>query len=281
MPQKLQGYVTTIVGTLITIALSLISDFILNLPSEITWLTFFVGAIVTVTVTLLEQRLLTVASEEINRKLEIYRLLDQIEDPELSQLARTAIRGCTEKLQEYANGVVTYSTHGYLTDRVGKCQKSLQATFWASDKIHLYNVENIPAGRSYYQLNEQLLKKGVRVERVFILRQADMLDDQGRFTDTKALRVIQGQQKEGVTVWISWLDNWGHYAANSDLYRDFAILDESEVLGHVYSVGNAPPRSILIKNQEKVSEYREVFAKLLKLSRSLDETLAEHPPIAN
>ncbi|MBC8485264.1 MAG: hypothetical protein H8D45_04400, partial [Bacteroidetes bacterium] len=143
------------------------------------------------------------------------------------------------------------------------------------------NVENIPAGRSYYQLNEQLLKKGVRVERVFILRQADMLDDQGRFTDTKALRVIQGQQKEGVTVWISWLDNWGHYAANSDLYRDFAILDESEVLGHVYSVGNAPPRSILIKNQEKVSEYREVFAKLLKLSRSLDETLAEHPPIAN
>jgi len=110
MVSKLRKYATTIIGSLVTIALSLISDFVLHLPNEITWLTFFVGSIITVTATLLEQNILDGISAEINHKLGIYGLLEQIEDEELYTRGKTAIEKCRVELENLSKGILRLET---------------------------------------------------------------------------------------------------------------------------------------------------------------------------
>ncbi len=148
MPSKLQQYLTTIVGTLTTVTLSLIS-FAFELPREFVWLTFFVGSIITITATLLEQRLLDATSTELNSKLEIYRLFDKIKDPELQQLANDAVTECIYKLQNYAKGTISspIDAHFYLIERTSKCQRIFQATYWVPRIRTLYNIEDTFVGK--------------------------------------------------------------------------------------------------------------------------------------
>jgi hypothetical protein len=161
MISKIQQYNTAIIGSLVTIALTLLSDFILKLPSEITWLTFFLGSIVTISVTILEQKILSATSEELNRKLEIYNLLEKIDDDEFRQLADVAIEECIKKLREYSQGYTSFATHGYLTNQMNRCKKSYSATFWAPTTEEIYKLEDENAGANYSKANFEATKLSV------------------------------------------------------------------------------------------------------------------------
>lgn len=271
LPSKLQQYVTAIVGALITIALTMFSDFVLNLPKEITWLTFFIGAIITVIITLLEQRLLDTISTELNRKLEIYRLLEQISDPEMSILADMAVNECIQRLRDYNNGFVPVSEHGYLVTWLIKCKRSLQATFWVSSIDELYKLEDESAGRNYMQSNVDAIKRGVRIQRVFIMNKEGLVDASGHLSDPKALRILATQQKAGIEVRVNWLNEWARYGNTSELYKDFVIIDETEVRANSFGVTQKLLGTTWIKNSAQVSEYKKVFEQLWRLGLPLAE----------
>ena len=183
MIKKSEKFLTTIISSLATVVLTLSSDFLLKLPDEVTWLTFFVGAMVTISATLVEQRLLSATEDEIQRKLEGYKLLGQISDPELMQFGQAAIKECEEKLREYATGVFEENSHVYMTGRIETVQNRLQATFWVQNKNSIYNIEDTPAGQSYQNSNRALLKRGVQVERIFIMNKDDVIDSDEQFSD--------------------------------------------------------------------------------------------------
>lgn len=273
LTSKLQQYNTAIIGALVTIVLTFASDFLLSLPKEITWLTFFLGSIVTVSTTLLEQRLLAATSEELNRKLEIYDLLETITDEEFRHLADMAITECVKKLREYSQGYTSFTSHAYLENRIKECKKSYKATFWVPNPDELYKLEDESAGINYVASNFESVKRGAKIQRVFIFHKRDMLDEHGKFFDQKALAILQKQQDGGIEVRVSWLDDWERYGDTSDLYRDFAIIDDKEVFTHNFGVGQKVLGRTLIKNPSQVEEYIIRYEKLWQLGKPLADAL--------
>lgn len=276
MTSKLGKYITTIIGILVTIGLSFVSDFVLRLPLEITWLTFFTGSIVTVATTLLEQNILARNSAEINRKLEIYGLLEQIEDPEIYQLASATVTECIEKLKKYKAGIIPSTTQAHLTDRLSKCNKSLKSTYWVPNLQALYLLEDDFVGRNYYELNVQALKRGVTIERIFLFNQEDVFDEGKNHFDEKALHILKQQQNDGVNVRVSWIRNLQGLHYDPELHQDFGIFDEYEVMLQLHGVGNSRHGTMLIKQPEQVKKYQIIFQKIWKLSRPIDEILNQY-----
>lgn len=266
-----------IIGLLATVALSLVSDFLLNLPREITWLTFFVGSIVTVTATLQELRLLNMVSDEIGYKLEIYNLLNNIEDSELRKLAEKAINECLQKLRDYQSDIIASDDDAvsYATNRLSQCKKSLQSTYWAPDMQTLYYIEDDFVGRNYYQANINALKRGIHIKRIFILNKRIMLDN-NRFIDDKALRILQKQQNDTVDVRISWIDDQSNWRDLIGLYQDFAIFDGKEVVTIRHGIGNIRYGTVIRKKHEQVEDYQKAFQELWNRSRPLADIVAEH-----
>jgi hypothetical protein len=279
---RLRNYATTIVGELVTIGLTLISDFVLKFDNQITWLTFFIGSIVTLTAALLEQRIIDVISTEFNRKLEIYRLLSQIEDQELQQLGNEAIIECVRKLQDYERGFIPLTVHNRYTNRVSKCQKSMKAVFWAHDIQELFKFNNDFVAQNYYKANVEAHKKrGVQVRRIFILDRKTVLDSQNLFSNGEVLKILSMHQNDGLMTNVAWLDDWNSIGGRGDLFRDFVIFDDSEVMIQSYDIGNRARGSILIKYEAQVKEYRKFFQVLENISCSLDEVIAKYAHLNN
>lgn len=273
LTSKLQQYNTAIIGALVTIVLTLVSDFLLSLPKEITWLTFFLGSIVTISITLLEQRLLSATTEELNRKLEIYDLLESVTDDEFRHLADIAIAECVKKLREYSQGYTSFTSHAYLENRIKECRRSYKATFWVPNPDEIYKLEDENAGINYAQSNFEAVKRGAKIQRVFIFHKRDILDEQGKFINQRALTIMQKQQDGGIEVRVSWLEDWERYGDTSDLHRDFAIIDDREVFTHNFGVGQKVLGRTLIKNPTQVEEYITRYEKLWQLGKPLADAL--------
>ncbi|RMG24816.1 MAG: hypothetical protein D6732_23235 [Methanobacteriota archaeon] len=273
MTSKAQQYNTTIIGALVTITLTLVSDFLLSLPKEITWLTFFLGSIVTVTTTMLEQKLLSVTSEELNRKLEIYELLESITDDELRHLADTELKEYLKKLREYSQGFTSFATHGYLANRIQTCRKSYKSTFWVTNLDEIHKLIDEDAGINYMRSNLEAIKRGVKIQRVFIFHKQDILDAQGNFIDQTALDIMRKQQDEGIEVRVSWLEDWRRYGETGDLYRDFVIIDGKEVFTHNFGVDQKVMGRTLIKNPNQVEEYKSRYERIWQLSKPLRDVI--------
>ena len=281
MPKRIQKYITTLVSLLATVILTLLSDFILNLPVEITWLTFFTGTIITISVTLLEQRLLDVTSEELSKKLEIFQLLEQIDDVEIQQLAKETIEDCTEQLRKFKQGIIPSTFQAHLTNRLNKCQKKFQATFWVNEIDFLYRLEDSFAGRNYFEMNKKAIERGIKIERIFLIKRTSVVDDNGNIFNEKALRIVNNQKNAGISVRVGWTEDLEGRHYESDIYQDFGIIDGIEVLLQLHGVGDSMHGSMLIKQNDQVRKYAEVFRKLQNLSRPLDEVLEKYPPVAN
>jgi len=276
--RKLRQYLTVLVGAVLTLVLSFVSDFWLSLPKEITWVIFSLGAIITITVTLLEQKLVDEISDEINDKVEIFTTLEQIHDAELYVLAKRAISDCKEKLENYRSGIIPATEWAHITDRISNCRKSYRAIFWGTKPQSLYSFEDTSAGRNYYDLNVQAVLRKVEVERVFVLDKADMLDEEGHFVDARGLRIMQSQQDAGIKVRIVWADVLKALPESANLYQDFAIIDDEEVLVQLYGAGGARLGTLIIKgNKEKVQEYRDIYQKIWRFSRPLEEIKKKYP----
>jgi hypothetical protein len=98
-----------------------------------------------------------------------------------------------------------------------------------------------------------------------------MLDEQGNFTDQKALTIMQKQQDGGIEVRVSWLEDWERYGETSDLYRDFAIVDGKEVFTHDFGVGQKVLGRTIIKNLIQVEEFEKRYEKIWQLGKPLKD----------
>jgi len=272
--ERLANYLSTIIGISITIAFSLVSDFILKLPKEITWLTFFTGSIITVSVTMLEQKLIDRMSEDLNKKIQIYSILENIKDPELYQIAQTAISECEEKLKSLEEGIIPTAEYSHHTNRLTLCHKSFQAIYWANTPESLYKLKDTFAGRNYYELNIEAVKRGVKIERIFILKKSDMLGADGKFQDKKAIDIIKNQQQNGINIRVCWNENLIEFPDSKNLFRDFGIIDNVEVIEQLYGAGGSRPGSKLIKQKYEVKKCIDVWQKLWRVSRPLEEILS-------
>jgi len=274
MTKKLQSHITTIVGALATIILSLVSDFFLKLPIEITWLTFSIGAIITITVTLLEQRLLDANTEEINRKLEIYRLLSTIGDDELLKRGHTAIEECRTELENLAKGVLRIESpelYQYLIQTSSIAKYQILGTHIGFDELHVsLNGEASSALQTsgvqqWFERKHKLMQQGIRFERVYILPRNVSTDSKAGRLSPEIIKHLEKQQSDGVTISVVWQED----IDKPDLIQDITIFDNKValVIRPAWTVGYLD--ITVYKNELDVARYTNMYTAIRSKGRTL------------
>lgn len=268
---KLQQNITTIAGVIVTISLTLISDFILNLPKEITWLTFFIGSIVTITATLLENRLIDMMTTELSRRLEIYRLLEEIKDEELYKRGKIAIERCLLELENLSKGILQLDSGQlflYLIQLSSSVKKHIRVTHVGLDEKY-FDIWKTAGEQRWHQHAIELVQKGITFERIFILSRNAFIDENKGKLKSKIIELLKKQENDGIKVWIAWIEELD----NPELIQDFGIFDETlvNVTNPAWSGGYN--NIIVYWRKFDVSRYIEIYETLRSKSHTLSELL--------
>ncbi len=135
--------------------------------------------------------------------------------------------------------------------------------------------------KNYNEVCIEVITRGVQLDRIFIFTKKDVLDNLGRFSDEKALRILLKQQDDNVNVQVSWLDDWEDFNNTSDWYQNFVIFDKTEVCALIHGIRDSKHGTLLNKDPKIVGEYQTIFTQLWNLSCPLSEVLTDHPPVEN
>lgn len=268
---KLQQNVTAIVGVIITITLTLISDFILNLPKEITWLTFFIGSIVTTTATLLENRLIDMTTTELSRRLEMFRLLEEIKDEELYKRGKIAIERCLLELENLSKGILQLDSGQlflYLTQLSSSVKNHIRVTHVGLDEKY-FDIWQTAGEQRWHQHAIELVKKGINFERIFILSRNYFLDENRGNLRLKIIELLKKQENDGIKIWITWIEELD----NPELIQDFGIFDENLVNVTNPSWSGGYNNIMVYWRKFDVRRYIEIYETLRSKSHILSELL--------
>lgn len=275
VPSLARQHVTTLICALVTVALSLVSDFLLGLPKETTWLTFFLGATVTVAATLLETRLSGVYSDLLNSKLRINSLIEQIEDPDLRVLANTSIDRCVLEIEGYRRGFIPASVHHHQRDQILKAKISYTSIIWMLNSEEFIEHSESATWRSYYDVVSQVAKRGVAVEQVFVTAKKNVFDAKGAITASAILDYLKKCAADGILVRVAFIEEWKRQSEPSDLYQSFSVIDNGLVIASVSGIDNIRLGTLLTRQPNRVQEYLGIYRRFQQLSRPLNEFLGE------
>jgi hypothetical protein len=271
----LKQYVTTFVSALVTLVLTLITDFVLNLPRDISWLIVSIGTIITLSATLLEKRLAETASKEIAGKLKLYNLLEQLDDDDVLRLrGLELINKCESELENLAKGVLRLDRdeyYKYIGDRMSTASKYVQAIHIALELSDMYIWENEQGIVNYYRINKEAVQRRVRIERIFVLKKSRVIDaSNNQVIDPRTIEILKRQRDDGIEVMIVWLESMG-----DSLGEEFMIFDEKEVQVQS-SIPELPGRLYNLSLKRKASDvtyYGSKYSNLRAVGQPLEEFL--------
>jgi hypothetical protein len=256
-------YVMAIISFIATLALTLVAE-LLKFSHETTYIVFALGATITLTATLLEKELETKLKDDVSRTLDLYRQTKEIEDGELQsevfKLAKSLSQG---EVPPYIAAIRS-------TKLFDRAKKSVYAADYSPQPKDILHWENSRLA-TWYKSGVNAVARGVSLERVFIIKKCEALDN-GKW-DKDYLRILQRQFKDGIKVRILWMEEVtsGDVKPQRDVLRNLVIFDEVEVL-----ITTQEPRIFRLPS-EKVREYIEVFEEQKKYSRSFEEIISEYP----
>jgi len=267
-------HVTTLLTALVTIALSFSSDFLLDLPREITWLTFFVGSIITLAATLVEIRLVEIASSEISRKLEIYGLLEKLEkDDTLRLRAMEIIDTCQAELENLTKGILRLEGgefYRYVTEKMKTASRYVQAIHVALELSDMYIWESEQGVINYYRVNVEAVQRRVTIERIFVLQKEKVINTaNGQIIDLKTIEIMRQQKRDGINVIIVWIESMSENVFG----EEFMIFDGKEVQVNHPRLHDRYYNLSIIRKPSDVRSYRNKYSKLRAVGVPIDEFL--------
>jgi hypothetical protein len=166
----IREYTLALVSLVVTLVLTLIAEYVLQLTPEGTYLTFATGALITLAVTLLEKNLETKIKEELGERLELYHMVTNIDVPELqyevSKLAKALSTG------EIPSHIASIRSMRLLQE----VKLSIHASDYSETKDTIYRWEGSRL-RTWYRLNLEAIERGVNIERIFILPRSETIVD--------------------------------------------------------------------------------------------------------
>lgn len=256
-------YVMAILSFIVTLVLTIIAE-LLSLGREISYLTFATGTVVTLTAALLEKQLENKLEDKMSKAFDLYRLTMEIDDGELKseifKLARSLSRG---EIPPYIAAIRS-------TKLFERARRSVYAADFNPSAKDILHWEGSRLA-TWYRSGVDAVKRGVSLERIFILKKDDVFNDSKWDKDT--LRILQKQSKDGIRVRILWIEEvtTGEVRPQRDVLRNLVVFDETEAL-----VTTQEPRIFRLPS-ERVREFIEIFEEQKKFSRTLDEVLSEAP----
>lgn len=230
------------------------------------------GVIVTTATLVLKREL----QSRLDERIEIYRLAENIEDEELRERGNVLIRECKYGLEQLTKGTFT----GGISDVIGqaiirmtKAKTRVQATHLVANLELLHAWDHVPGYVNYYEANLAAIKRGVEIERIFIIDKDLMSDPStGKLTDEKGLKILKQQSRDGIDVTVTWK----HDLPNADLLEDFIIFDSSVITIAREGVTGNYESVTVTRGRNDLLIYSDKFATIKFHGESLNRLLGSH-----
>jgi hypothetical protein len=235
----------------------------LGIPSQV-YLPVIIGFLITATASLLKAELL----ERIDSGSRIQNLLNQIEREDLHKKGVEAVQECENVLEDLSRGIITPRSaelFKILVERASRTQHSIRATHLAQDISFLHNWEESQGHKNYYQANLSALKRGVKIERLFLLRRGDIINET---TGPRALKIMEDQRNAGIEVFVTWLES-----IDPETAEDFIVFDNEEIVISYPLAEGKYYRLLTLHGSVSVRTYNKRFAELKASGQSLSELL--------
>jgi hypothetical protein len=278
MLSRLRQGLTPIIGESVTIAFSFISDFLLGLPREFTWLTFFVGSMVTVAVTLLEMRLTDTASAlsiEMGRKLEIYHLLERLDkNNALRSRASHIVNKCVVELQNLTKGILRLDCdefYSYITAKMNGMTPGAKvfAIHIALEPSDMYIWDDIPGIANYYEANIAAKKRDVEITRVFVLKKDMVIQPETwQVLNHRIVNIMRQQHDDELTIRVAW-DNELSATLLLEEFMIFSGKDGKEIQVNAPRPNDRYYNLVLLHDPSDIQSYETRYAELLSCSWDL------------
>lgn len=258
-------YVIAVVSSAVTVILTLIATFILQFEKEIIYITFATGTIITLTATLIKKELENIIKDKINKSLEPYRLIDEIDDKllkeEIFNLARSL------NLGEVPPHIAAIRSKQLLE----QSKNIIYASDYNDELQNIYEWKNHPRLNTWYKWNLDAIRRGVSIKRTFILRKNEVIKN--NVWDNITLNILKTQSADGVKVRILWIEEIisGSLHPNRQILKDFVIFDMKEVQEFCKN-----ETRIYRQPSKRVQEFIEILEEQKKFSRTLEEILDEN-----
>jgi hypothetical protein len=115
------------------------------------------------------------------------------------------------------------------------------------------------AENPWYQHNLSLVKRGVAVERLFILRRADTVDSATRKVKPSIAGILEKQARDGIKVRVVWEEEMD----DPELIREFMVVDTKFVMtGFQAWSGAGYANARVYRRRYEVEQYIEMFGAL-------------------
>ncbi|HEX8221253.1 MAG TPA: hypothetical protein VF914_18835 [Chloroflexia bacterium] len=267
---KERRFYLEIVGAFLAVLAGLIAYVAstLGVPFEV-YLPVLISFSITAAASLLRREILNYLDDR-NR---IYQLIDSIKHDDLRQRALEIVDQCESALEDLAKGIVKLRAHEVfksITDKMNATRKHVQGSHLALESSFIYVWEDVEGVRNYYLANLAAIKRGVVIERVFILRKSDILDPStGKVLDPRAIRIMQQQSSDGIEVTVTWIET----VTDLDVVQDFIIFDDKEVQVNYPMWGGRYYNMSLKREPLDLRQYQNTFADLKASGQPLAQFL--------
>lgn len=278
MRKLFEKYTLALITLGITFIMDVIANFALKLSIGDQFIVIAVGLMATLIVAAIEREVPELFGNQVDHKLEVYTLLAQIDDTEFRDRAQEIIADCKYNLRQLADGRFgSYmSASPYERGRLYKAKHRLRAVYLGTiyQGLGFYSWRRTPEEKRYYQENLEMIRRGIEIVRVFILRRNRTVNDESRIAlDDEIVSIMKQQRDDGIKVRIAWEEDITS-VAGCEVLKDFVVLDNFEVDAREYTPdGNY--EVVIWKNPIKVREYEGFFYTLYSYSMPLDDFLAD------
>jgi hypothetical protein len=261
-----RSYMMSIVSITATVILTLISDYVINLDNAGTFLVLSTGSVVTLALGLIEQRLnsdqrqlRTEITAELAEKLDLFRMVDEIDDPDLrSEVFLLARRLSVGEVPSHISAI-----------RTPVLYERAKATVYASNvsltKEMLYRWDELARFRGIVEVSARRRREGVQFTRTFFLSRRAILDQDGEW-DAQSFRVLSKQVAAGIEVRIVWAEDLelDNLPPHRKLVRDLTIFDDAE------AVDTTGVQVIYRRPSDRLQDFLDIRKEQLKYSESFE-----------
>lgn len=260
----LKNYVMSLLSAAATAALGFISDIVLNLSQADTFIVVSTGALVTLALTLIEQRLNSdqrelraSITEEMAEKLDLFRMIEQIDDRQLrAEVFLLARRLSIGEVPSHLAAVRTPALYD-------KAMKTVYASNVSLTRTLLYRWDSLARFRRIVEVSAQRSKKGVIFTRTFFLSRAAIIAADGRW-DERSFKTLNAQVQAGIDVRIVWAEDLelDNLPPHRRMVRDLTIFDGRE------AVDTTGVQVVYRSPSDRVREFLDIEQEQMKYSES-------------
>lgn len=263
----MRALVTPILGLALSIGVAIALLFFDDLPDGFEVVAFAFGSLVAITVTSAEQRIVQRFHRLIDHK-EIFSGITEVSfraDPDLTQALKQMISRFTEELDDIKASRIRVDESAFFQgalERVRSAKKSIKAIHVVPGETSAVAWKAEPRLTNYYLANLEAAKRGVDVERIFVVPKIILADPHRGGRLHPVFTEMRDQELDGLTIYV--VSTASIEASEISSYKEFLICDNQPDIYMNYPriLGEDVALPMRSKNSEDLSYYRKLFEDL-------------------